>query len=47
MRETIPDLKRRIAARKAQRQSCKDLEARLVWLVAKQIRRELKAEKRT
>ena len=42
-RDTIDGLKRRIAQRKAIHRATADLEARLVLLVAKQLRREMRA----
>lgn len=45
-RDTIDGLKRRIAHRKANRQSSKDLTARLIQAVAKQLRQEMRAERK-
>ena len=45
-RETIDCLRRRLAQHKASHKSVKDIEVRLVLLVAKQLRREIRAERK-
>ena len=41
------DLRKRIAAARAQRRGCRDLEQRLVVAVARRIRREVRQERRS